>query len=349
MRRFFLALGAIFLGSTLAHADLIVTSNGSFIAQDPGLPGPSSGPPLNGVAILDTSSGFGFANQVEGGSPAVGNTVYSASFADLSAASGIPVGINAPQYNPFTLANGNVAGLVTVLEGQVVSAGGTLQTVGFLRGSVYVVDAGPLGVGNALATGSLNPAAVVARYDLFEQSPIVSGFPLGEGSAFGEIRGTIPTTNLSSINTALQIIGDSALIFGETSIGANFLSNVQDLTPALIAAGLVPPGSVFGEEVLISRPQLTLSTANGNTALTDGILATINLFAQDALGVNFANSVAEFNPQFSGGASLTGDFFFSGITGKVNVGHTVVPEPSSLLCFAGLLGSGMFMVRRRRK
>ncbi len=104
------------------HGGVISTSNGTLNLKDPGAPGSSAGPPLLGVASISLASdGFGFVNQLDAGAPAVGKTVISATLTQLASATGVPVGLGSPNFNPVVLANGNVGGLITVLKGKITS------------------------------------------------------------------------------------------------------------------------------------------------------------------------------------------------------------------------------------
>jgi hypothetical protein len=290
---------------------------------------PPAGPPLNNIFQLGFQQGIVYTNTTSfgGGGNAVGNTVNSVGAIPLSTTTTFPSGTSGGINS-----GGNVVVAVFGVHGTVISDISGVQTAQFTTGKLAFYTTSSF---SQLDPGTWGTSGTpLAVYDLAPQQNIFPG--VGGDPIF------FPASdvNISAANAATFVQTQGQFLFTE-----NPSSNFIDVTSM--------PG-LFGEGLFTVIDQtIRTPAAHAFTAAQQSVLNNFATFAGLPLGLGFG--FANFG---SGGATdylpnlspLTNGDFAATLGGRADPGvfsGTIIPEPITLAMFAGMMGIGGVIYRRR--
>lgn len=343
-RLFALVMAGVFASLGSARADFLTgeaTANVQTV-----LPSTPGGPPVPLVTQFGMQNGGLFTNTTSfgGGPGAIGNTVNTVGAAPVVTArvSGSTESIAS--------ASGNRIVAVFGVSGSVVADNGVSQTARFTTGKIaFYADTGSFNAFDPTTWGF--GGTPLATYDLAVPQNIATG-PGGTPFAPGAF-------NPLNVNTS----GANATSFAQTQGQFLFLEN-----PSSNFIDVTSLSNLFGEGIFAridqTIQQYTLPSGNADDNLTPQELQVLNDIATFAglpltggvNGLGFATgfggaAATDYSPQNN--PATNGDFRGE-LGGRFDPGAfdgftppPPVPEPVSLAVFAGVMGVGGLVYRRR--
>ncbi|RIK80370.1 MAG: hypothetical protein DCC68_11095 [Planctomycetota bacterium] len=348
-------LAAVLLASALQNSSsaAIITSNGDVALQN--VFNPADPAPLDDIKSLLGTGGVLFTNQTSGVAFTNG-TVATIAIVPIGGAQ------DGQTFSSVAFPDQSSAYVIAALQGTIQIVSGTPVALFTSGRAALISQSGGL---QANQPDTWNYTNRIAEYALKPQEEVISGVDLNGGAnVAADINLAASQTNISALNIALPL-GSNAILFREDSTaqqsamlvpgsatlfgGDNFVFNVDDFS------SLLGPGLQKTDEAFVAIPQQTPQF--NITAISSGLdgadLAVLNALALWGFGGSFATGIGgavdtDWNPT-GDGVNATGDFR-AGLDGSFHIGHQFIPEPSSLLVFAGLFGvAGVVQVSRRRR